>query len=212
MNGEDIKFDGVPLREYIEAIMREHQRAIEAAETEREKAASALREQLSERIAAGDSNLREHIMAQITQLQVIVGNVEAMAITRHEGLRREIEIQHRADTAAIGKAEAANEKRFEAANEWRGQSADRERTQQEAIASFVATLTPLAKTEALEDKLVAAADRNREDIDKLEKRMDLQQGQTIGSRLTMGVLVTVVTISIALIGVIVVLANYFSGS
>lgn len=43
---------------------------------------------------------------------------------------------------AVEKQEIANEKRFESANEWRGQSADRERTQQEQIASFGRTLLP----------------------------------------------------------------------
>lgn len=210
MNGENIKLDGVPLREYIEAVMRENQRAIEAAEKEREKAAAALREQLSERIQAGDTNLREHIIAQIAQLHTIINNTEAMAVTRHDGLQREIKIQHQADQAAISKAESANEKRFEAANEWRGQSTDRERTQQEAIASFVATLTPLVKTEAIEARLADAIDRNRSDVEKLDKRMDVQASQALGSRLTMGALVTIVTVAIAIIGVIVLVANYLT--
>ena len=43
---------------------------------------------------------------------------------------------------AVIKAEQTNEKKFDNANEWRGQSADRERTQQEQLATFGRTLLP----------------------------------------------------------------------
>ena len=201
----------VKLREYIEAILDEHQKANVLAAEEREKAAQALREQLTDRIQAGDANLREHISAQVAQLATMVKHSEQLALTRHEALQREMKIQHDADQAAINKAESANEARFAAANEWRGQSADRERTQQEQIASFVATLTPLAKSEAIEDKLAASIDRNRADIETLMKRMDLQQGQAAGVRVTTSVAVTLVTIAIGVIGTIIVLANYLTG-
>ena len=49
---------------------------------------------------------------------------------------------------AVIKQEQANDKKFESANEWRGQSADRERSQQEQIATFVATLLPRETFEA----------------------------------------------------------------
>lgn len=193
------------------ALRNEQQRAIDRAADEREKAASALREQLTDRIAAGDTNLREHIAAQVSQLQALIQSVEHVAHARHEALQREAKIQHDADQAAILKAENANEKRFEAANEWRGQSADRERTQQEQIASFVATLTPLAKTEAVEDKLAASIERNHEDIQTLTKRLDVQAGQSAGVRLTTGVIVTVIGVVATILGVVIVLANVFTG-
>ena len=43
---------------------------------------------------------------------------------------------------AVIKAEQNNEKKFDNANEWRGQSSDRERTQQEQLATFSRTLLP----------------------------------------------------------------------
>jgi hypothetical protein len=209
-----LAFAGAPvkLREYIEAILDEHQKAMELAADEREKAAVALREQLSERIAAGDANLREHIMQQVAQLSQLIANIEQVSAQREEGLRREIAIQHAADQTAIAKAEAFNERRFEAANEWRGQSADRERSQQEQIQSFVTTLTPLSKTEAVEEKLTAVLQRDRADIEALTKRMDLQQGQAAGVRVTTSVAVTLITVGLAVLGTIIVLANYFTGS
>lgn len=198
------------IKEYVESILAEKDRAIEKAADEREKAAAALREQLSDRIAAGDANLREHIAAQISQLRQMVEASERIAAQRHDALQREAKIQHDADQAAIAKAEHANEVRFAAANEWRGQSADRERTQQEQIASFVATLTPLSKTQSLEDKLVALIDRDREDIAQLRQLRTLQQGQEAGLKISTSIVVTLITLAIAIIGVIVVLANYFS--
>lgn len=192
------------------ALRNEQQRALDQAEREREKAALALRDTLSERIAQGDGNLREHIAAQVSQLSALIASVENVAQARHDALQREAKIQHDADQAAIAKAEHANEVRFAAANEWRGQSADRERTQQEQIASFIATLTPLSKTQSLEDKLVALIDRDREDIAQLRQLRTLQQGQEAGLRISTSIAVTLITVAIAIIGVVVVLANYFS--
>ena len=198
------------IKEYIEAVMAESQRAIELAGIEREKAAAALRDQLTDRIAAGDTNLREHISSQVTQLRALVEGVENLSVTRHEAMRREAMIQHAADQAAITKAEISNESRFAAANEWRGQSADRERTQQEAIASFIATLTPLSKTEALEDKLASTIDRNRTDIENLTKRFDAKQNEAVGMKITASFLVTLVTIGIGILSVIILVANHYS--
>lgn len=198
------------IKEYLETVLRENQRAIELAADEREKAASALRDQLSERIAAGDTNLREHISAQVSQLRLMVENSETLSRTRHDATQREAKIQHDADQAAIDKAERANETRFASVNEWRGQSADRERTQQENIASFIATLTPLSKSEATEDKLAAAIERTQTDVARLTNRFDAKQGEATGVKVTTSVLVTAITVGIAIIGTIVLLANYFT--
>lgn len=193
------------------ALRNEQQRALDQAEREREKAASALRDQLVELIRSGDNNLREHITQQISQIAQLIDNVEKVALSRYDGLQREMRIQHAADQAAIAKAENANETRFAAANEWRGQSADRERTQQEQIASFVATLTPLSKTQSIEDKLVALIERDREDISQLRQLRTLQQGQEAGLKISTSIAVTLITVAIGIIGTIVVLANYFAG-
>lgn len=201
----------VTLQEHVEAIMAEHQRATELAAIEREKAAAALREQLTDRIAAGDTNLREHIAAQIAQLRQMVEAAEAIAQQRHDSLQREARIQHAADQAAIAKAEHSNEARFAAANEWRGQSADRERTQQEQIASFVATLTPLSRTQAVEDKLVALIERDREDIQALRQLRTLQQGQEAGIKASTGFILAMIGAAATMLGIVIVLANIFTG-
>lgn len=189
------------------ALRNEQQRALDQAEREREKAAGALRDQLTERISQGDGNLREHIAAQISQLSQLINSVEQVAKARNEGLQREAKIQHDADQAAIAKAETANEVRFAAANEWRGQSADRERTQQEQIASFIATLTPLSETRALEAKLVALLDRDREEITSLRQLRTLQQGQEAGVRASTTFIVTMVGLVGTALGIVIVLAN-----
>ncbi|MBA2714201.1 MAG: hypothetical protein H0U55_11710 [Rubrobacteraceae bacterium] len=60
----------VDLREYFEAILEEHRRAVVIAEQEREKAASALRDALSERIQSGDKQLEAHINGQVESIRL----------------------------------------------------------------------------------------------------------------------------------------------
>ena len=125
----------VALRDYVEALFNEQQRATEMAEREREKAATVLRSEqlrtqqtaeqeraksadalaasLAQSIREGDERLREHITQQVKQIEA------ALAAAQRETL-----IQHEASEKAIAKAEAANEKRFGSVNEFRVQLAD----------------------------------------------------------------------------------------
>jgi hypothetical protein len=98
---------------------------------------------------------------------------------------------------AISKVDAANEKRFEGVNEFRAALSDQ--------ASRLATRDALV---SLSEKLEAAITRQREDIDALSKKVDLREGRTEGARVTIGAVVTIVSIGIALLSVIVLLANY----
>lgn len=189
------------------ALRNDQQRALDQAEREREKAAVALRDQLTERISQGDGNLREHVAAQVMQLSQLISSVEHVAKERHDGLQREAKIQHDADKTAIAKAETNNEVRFASVNEWRGQSADRERTQQEQIASFISTLTPLSETRALEAKLLALLDRDREEITSLRQLRTLQQGQEAGVRASTTFVVTTIGVVGTLLGIVIVMAN-----
>lgn len=133
----------VPLRDYIETIFADHDRAVQVAEQEREKAARALRIELERAIAEGDRNLRDHIENQIQQIMAAlvaadkleIARIEAMA-QLVEGVQREAKLVHLASEEAIAKADASNEKRFASMNEWRGQSADRERSQAQEMAKL----------------------------------------------------------------------------
>ena len=70
---------------------------------------------------------------------------------------------------AIRKAESATEKRFESVNEFRAVLTDQ---QQHLVSRQV--------LDSVSDKLTAAIDRNRDDLDQLSKRLDLREGQEFG--------------------------------
>lgn len=63
---------------------------------------------------------------------------------------------------------------------------------------------------ATADKLQALIDRNSSDLSGLSRRIDLREGETTGSRLTKGALYAALAAGIAVLGLIVVLANYLT--
>lgn len=152
-----VTVDGVPIKEYMEAILvekdralemaddereraasalrGEQQRALDQAEREREKAASNLREELARAIKEGDDRLREHIMNQVHQIREALISAEKLelervggALERLAGVQREVNLQADASKEAILKAEAASEVRFASVNEFRAQLGDQTKT------------------------------------------------------------------------------------
>lgn len=91
---------------------------------------------------------------------------------------------------AVTKAELAAEKRFESVNEFRAQLADQ-------AATFVSRLEADAYRQGTEQKLEALKDQ----VDRAEKRLDLNQGRNAGSASTIGYAVTA-------IGVLILVINF----
>jgi uncharacterized protein (DUF885 family) len=118
---------------------------------------------------------------------------------RFEAMKDQVIAAFESSQRAIDKADEATEKRFEGVNEFRAALSDQ-------ATRFVTSET----LHSLGDKLEAAIERNREDLDALAKRIDLREGQAVGSRLTMGNLIAIITVGIAILGTVVVLANYIS--
>lgn len=125
----------VPLREYVEALLEENKRALEMADSEREKAAAQLRLEMKRAISEGDDRLREHIHQQVLQIEAALASAEKLEVQRIAGVKSDIEgmsnavsIASEASEKAINKAEMAAEKRFESVNEFRGQLSDQVRT------------------------------------------------------------------------------------
>lgn len=81
----------VALREYFESIFVEQRRALAVAEQEREKAASALREGLSERIASGDKQLEAHINAQIESVRLAQIAAKQLSDQRSESAEKAVD-------------------------------------------------------------------------------------------------------------------------
>ena len=112
----------------------------------------------------------------------------------------------------IAKALSSIDRRFDSVNEFRDALGDlskemAKKTDVDNLAEKV-----VAADDALETRFHALYQHNRDDITALGKRMDLNQGADEGSRLTKGALYTSVAVAVALIGLLVVLANYIAGS
>ena len=119
---------GVTLKEYIEAVMRENQRAIEQASAEREKAAAILRASLVQQLESGDKGLERHIEGQVKQIRELI-------IAQEEVVNQAQKFSQQ----AITKAEEAVERRLELLNEFRAQQADE--SKKYALRENVETLT-----------------------------------------------------------------------
>lgn len=131
----------VSLKDHFEAVMREQQRAIEQATTEREKAASILRQGLEKQVQSGDEALRGHINEQINQIKIVI-----------DGQTRLVRQAHDASQQAIVKAEQATEKRLDLLNEFRAQASDEQKR-------FLPVNVYNEKHLALQDK-VASIEKN----------------------------------------------------
>lgn len=143
--------------------------------------------------SATDVSLREYLMAQINA-------AEQRSDIRFEAMKEQVAAAFDSSQRAIDKADIATEKRFEGVNEFRAALSDQ-------ATRFVTTQT----LEALGDKLQAAIERNREDLDALSQRVDLREGVTEGSRLTWGTMAGLLSAFGILIGVLVVFINWLSG-
>ncbi len=142
--------------------------------------------------SATDVSLREYLVALIV-------NSEKSADQRFHHMTEMVDAAFASAQKAIDKADIATEKRFEGVNEFRAALSDQSR-------DFI-TRDALV---SLADKLDAQITRNREDLDALSKRVDLREGQTQGSRLTTGYLVTALAATGGVIGTIIVLVNYIT--
>jgi hypothetical protein len=142
--------------------------------------------------SATDVSLREYLVA-------LIHAAEQRSDARFESMKDQVDAAFRSSQEAISKAELASDKRFESVNEFRAVLADQQRD-----------LVTRQVLNAMSEKLEAAINRNRDDLSILEKRLTLREGQTIGSRITGGVLVTVLTVGIAFLGLAIVLANYLT--
>jgi ABC-type transporter Mla subunit MlaD len=105
--------------------------------------------------------------------------------------------QHQEETFKA--AMTSIDKRFDGVNEFRDALSD--------LSALMATKDNVIR---VEEKFEEAIRSVRERVDQQEKRLDLREGQSLGTKVTTGVLVTIVGIAIALVGMVVVLANYLT--
>jgi len=139
---------------------------------------------------ATDVSLREYLTA-------LIEGVEQRSQVRYANLESKVQAAFDSSQTAIQKAETATEKRFEGVNEFRAALSDQ-------AAHFV-TREAMA---AMADKFDTQISQYRKDLETLGRRLDVREGQSQGSRLTTGILVTVTTVAVGVLGLVVVIANY----
>lgn len=139
--GEEITNGPVTLRQHMESILDEKDRALEMAGDEREKAASALRNEqyrredmasrerekaaenlkieLARSIKEGDDRLREHISNQIMQINAALVSADKLEQARIHSVSEKFDLQQSNHETAQLKFEKEVSNRFETVNEFR---------------------------------------------------------------------------------------------
>jgi hypothetical protein len=130
---------------------------------------------------ATDVSLREYLTQRIDA-------VEKRSEARFESMEQALKL-----------ADVATERRFEGVNEFRATLSDQ--------AQHFVTIETL---NAIIERLTAQAERNRDAIFELSKRIDRREGEESGSRITKGSLYTAFGAAIAFLGLMIVLANYLT--
>jgi len=245
-SGESTK---VELREYVEAMFAEGQRATEmaererakaadaltvekynaatTAESEREKSAQALRNGLDRAIREGDERLREHIFNQVAQIQAALIAANALEEERFErakaeveALRREMILIQESHLEAVNKAESAQKEVNTRGNDFRAQLANQAanlmpRKEVEAmvgeIRKRVDEMLPRETFETSRASLDSRITANTSRLDRTGGEGDGQRGAALEARgkseFTTTTTISVGVAMVALIGLIVALAN-----
>jgi ribosomal protein RSM22 (predicted rRNA methylase) len=133
-------------------------------------------------------------------LTSLIDGAEKRSDERFEAMKAMVQEAFVGSQKAIDKAERATELRFESVNEFRAQLSDQS-------TRFVTRDT----VDALMQKLETEIARNRQDLDDLAKRVDLREGVVAGSRFTIGHVIAIATLALAVIGTLVVVARYSGG-
>jgi hypothetical protein len=142
--------------------------------------------------SATDVSLREYLTQAIDGLR---SELRA-SVTRLETHFDELHV-HQQETFSA--AMVSIDKRFDGVNEFRNALAD--------LSSLMATKDNLARAEEKSAGNVSAQSAR---IAAVEKRLDLREGQEVGTKLSFGVLVGVITAGVAIVSAVVVIANLLS--
>lgn len=173
------------LKEHIDALFDEHDRAHTAQHSAQAQAIDAAFAAQEQAISLGRDHIevlfseREHLNTQRYSAQ------EKAVGAAFAAQEKAINAALAAASTAVNKAEIAAEKRFEGVNEFRGQLADQQRTfmpRQEADSEF----------RALRDKL-----------DGLTQRLDRSEGRSSGVQASTATLVTIILVAVAVMGLII---------
>lgn len=220
--------NGVGIRDFFEAILKEQSRAISMAEVEREKAAHALRIELERARAEGDDRLRDHITNQISQLRgdlVSADKLESERVSKAmnavESLRKETLLTAESDRRAVAKAEEAAREAVQAvarASEARSlESKERAKEHNGLIDRMGEQAQRAERNIALaQEKFATKADvQALRDVLSTQiaahgKRLDTQEGHVQGGDKLTGKFYAALAAVGVVIGIIVVIANQYT--
>lgn len=195
--------NAVSILDHIDALMEEQRRAITTADSEREKAASALREGLAQQIQSGDAALRDHISNQIAQIKASLAAAER----------------------AMDKFETSVSERFATVNEFRGSLDDlgkqmATRRETESAIANVAEAVEKARQERqhqIDDLRTTLAElRSRLDVGapqlpEIQQYIASQGGRQQGVSLSSGYFFAGLAALGTIIAIIIVIANALTG-
>lgn len=186
------------VKEHVERLFSEKDRALQQADRERERAANALRVELARSIDEGDARLREHIQNQVAAIQAAL-----VAAQR-----------------AIDKFEETVTARFQQVNEFRSALDDLGKTmatrrELETAVNNLAENIEKARSERQHqiEELRSMLQEMRSRLDtgtdlrSLQARLDLGQGVREGSKATWGNIAALIAGTATILGIIIVLAN-----
>lgn len=162
--------------------------------------AVTLKEHMDARFAAVEQQVRD-AFAAVTALDE---ERQSALDRRLDSIRRETALIQQASDRAIEKAEAATEKRFEAGNAFREEARAVREAQQAALSKLVSELLP----REVFDTTVEQWAGWRAGVDRDRARMVGQGEQRNESRLSHGALLGFGGFALAVLGTIVVLANF----
>jgi len=189
--------DAVALREYIDALLSEKERALTMADDEREKAAAALRGELARAMGEGDDRLREHIHNQVQQINAALVSAEKLELERLNVIMRRLEGDENVVTALreanderFHKFEKTVSDRFAQVNEFRGSLDD--------LGKTMATRRELDDFKTL---YATAHELLRGQTVELGRRLDLESGKAQGVTATTKALVTGLSTLLVLLGI-----------
>ena len=207
--------DNISMRDYVDAMLAEHRRAVEVAleqVTEAIKKSDASAEKRHEAGQHMAHTETEDIRRQLETLNDLKAN-ERIQVERVESLRRESQAIREAGDKAIAKAEAATEKRFEGVNAFRQQLAAQ-------ASSFMPREVADTQINDIRGKVETNANRfgdmvNRETYDasvaewaawrqRIVTQVSAIEGKAAGSNATIGIMLAVAGVVVSLV---VLLAN-----
>jgi hypothetical protein len=153
---------------------------------------------------ATDVSLREYLMAAIES-----SRRECKEGIRH--LQESVDASEQSSQEAIKTALTSIDRRFDGVNEFRAALADLGKTMAKKTDVDNLAEKVVAADEALEARFEGLYQRNRDDLTAIARRLDLSQGALEGSRLTKGALYATIAAAVAILGLVVVAANYIAG-